>query len=338
MKDAPVFYRNLEEAVDIRRRDHARLALRINVWKESEEGVGFISNDILSLGTSGQLRAMLMEELNEHPKLAPGSGSVRLVDGNYEYIQMVEQEIANFHRAEAGLIVGLGFNANVAIFNAIPRPGDVIVYDELVHASSHDGMAQSEAVHRFSFRHNDPFSLEEVLTSVCDSQPLIKEGKRCVLIAVESVYSFDGDVCPLTELVEVAKEVCPLGNAQFIVDEAHSTGVVGPKGAGLVCELGLEKEIAVRLHTFGKALASTGGMSRVHLFHVSEPQIDFTIAIILGNETVKTALINFGRCIIYSTSPGPIAVAAIRCAYKSMMSGKTQRISQHSARTPFQYT
>ena len=270
MKDAPVFYRNLEEAIDVRRRLHAQLTLRTSIWRDGSGGVDFISNDMLSLGASGQLRAEFMEELNRHPYLSPGSGGTRLVDGNYGYIEMVEQELAQFHGAETGIIVGAGFNANLAIFTAIPRPGDAIVFDELVHASAHDGMAQSQAVHRVSFRHNDAESLQEVLLSVCDSQPLIKQGKRCILIAVESTYSFDGDVCPLRELLEIAKETCPLGNVQFIVDEAHSTGVIGPMGSGLVNELGLEKEIAVRLHTFGKALASTGGMLHVILFIVCE--------------------------------------------------------------------
>ena len=265
MKNEPVFYRNLEEAIDVRRKDHALLNLRTNISKEGGDGVDFISNDVLALGTSGQLRAEFMRELERYPNLALGSGSTRMVDGNYEYIEMVEKEIANFHRAETGVIVGSGFNANVAILSAIPRPGDAIVYDDLVHASTHDGMTQSQAVQRVSFRHNDPDALQEVLLSVCDAHPLIKQGKRCILIAVESTYSFDGDTCPLKELIEVAKDVCPLGNAQFIVDEAHSTGVIGPNGSGLVCELGLEKEIAIRLHTFGKALASTGGMHSIAL-------------------------------------------------------------------------
>src|SRR5687767_8781306 len=92
-----------------------------------------------------------------------------------------------------------------------------------------------------------------------DSQRMIQDGTRCILVAVESVYSMDGDVCPLRELVDIAKEVCPKGNIEFIIDEAHGTGVVGPRGAGLVNALGMEKEIAVRLHTCGKGLASTGG-------------------------------------------------------------------------------
>ena len=120
-------------------------------------------------------------------------------------------------------------------------------------------MKNSVALTKVSFRHNDVDSLEETLVYIRDTQPLIQQGERSVIISVESVYSMDGDVCPLQEFVDVAKEVFPLGNAQFVVDEAHGTGVVGRQGGGLVQELGLEKDIAIRMHTFGKALASNGG-------------------------------------------------------------------------------
>ena len=260
MKSAPVFYRNLEEALDVRRRDHGLHTIKINIWQDSD-AVDFSSNDTLSLGASGVLRAEFMRELERHPDIPPGAGSSRVMDGNYAYLEQVEDEIAQFHGAEAGLIMGSGFEANLAIFAAIPRPGDAIVYDELVHASTHDGMLHSQALTRIPFRHNDVDSFRDVMMSICDSQPLIRQGKRCVIVAVESFYSMDGDVCPLSELIEVAKEIFPDGNAQFLMDEAHSTGVIGPKGAGLVCELGLEKEVAIRLHTFGKALSASGGKS-----------------------------------------------------------------------------
>lgn len=258
MRSAPAFYRNLEEALDVRRRDHGLYTIKTNSWKDGDV-IDFSSNDTLSLGASGALRAEFMEELERHPDIPPGAGSSRVMDGNYGYLETVEDEIAQFHRAEAGLIVGSGFEANLAIFAALPRPGDAIVYDELVHASTHDGMQQSQAVTRVPFRHNHVDSFRDVMISVCDSQPLIRQGKRCVIVAVESFYSMDGDICPLRELIETAKEIFPGGNAQFLIDEAHSTGVIGPKGAGLVCELGLESEVAIRLHTFGKALSASGG-------------------------------------------------------------------------------
>lgn len=258
MKDSPVFLRNLEEALDTRRVGHGYFTRTISAWKLGKS-IDFCSNDLLSLGSNGMLRDAFFEELARHPDFNIYSGGTRMMDGNYSYLEQVEQEIASFHRAETGLLVGSGFEANTAIFSAIPRPGDAILYDELVHASVHDGMAHSAARVKMPFRHNDVDAFRDALVSVLDSQPMIRDGLRCILISIESVYSMDGDVCPLLELIEVAKEVCPKGNAVFVMDEAHSTGILGPKGAGLVNELGCEKDVAIRLHTYGKALASGGG-------------------------------------------------------------------------------
>lgn len=258
MKDAPTFYRNLEEALDLRRADHSMFTNHKSAWKLGTS-IDFCSNDMLSLGTSGEIRRTFLDELTANPNFAMYSGGSRLMDGNYDYIEDVEAEIAAFHGAETALIVGSGYEANTAIYGAVPRPGDAIVYDELVHASTHDGMTHSLAQCRIQFRHNDVDALRDAISSVLDSQPMIADGSRSVLISVESVYSMDGDICPLLEMLEVAKEMCPLGNAVFIVDEAHATGILGPKGAGLVSQLGVEKDIAIRLHTCGKALASTGG-------------------------------------------------------------------------------
>lgn len=258
MKDAPTFYRNLEEALDVRRADHAMFTRTKSAWKLGA-AVDFCSNDLLSLGATGAIRTAFLEELARHPDFNLYAGGSRLMDGNYDYIEQVEQEIAAFHGAETALIVGSGYEGNGAIYSAVPRPGDAIVYDELVHASTHDGMAHSLARTRLPFRHNDVDSLRDVLASVLDSQPLIRDGARSVLISVESVYSMDGDVCPLLEMLDLAREMCPKGNAVFVVDEAHATGILGPRGAGLVSALGVEKEVAIRLHTCGKALASTGG-------------------------------------------------------------------------------
>lgn len=258
MKDAPTFYRNLEEALDVRRASHSMFTRVQNSWKTGG-AVDFCSNDLLSLGSSGQLRIAFLTELAKHPDFAMYAGGSRVMDGNYDYVEEVEQEIADFHGAESALMINSGFDGNVAIYTAIPRPGDVIVYDELSHASTHDGMAHSLALTRVAFRHNDVDSFRNVLSSVMDAQPMIKEGSRSILVSVESVYSMDGDICPLLELLEIAREICTKGNFAFIVDEAHATGIIGPKGAGLVSALGVENEIAVRLHTCGKALASSGG-------------------------------------------------------------------------------
>lgn len=255
---ASVFYRNLEQELDVRRTDQNLL----NTRTRPPTAVDFSSNDVLSMSTTGLLREAFLQELALHPDFKVGASGSRVLDGNTEYIETVEREIADFHKAESAILVNSGYEGNGAIFAVIPRAGDVIVYDELMHASVHDGMKDCQARTRLAFRHNDVDALYDTLVSVQESQPQIAQGKRTVLVAIETVYSMDGDICPLREMIQSALEAIPLGNIQFLVDEAHSTGVLGPKGAGIVADLGLEKHpnIAIRMHTFGKAMGSTGGM------------------------------------------------------------------------------
>jgi 8-amino-7-oxononanoate synthase len=263
---ASMFTRNLNEALDLRRSSNNFFITISNLWQVSD-AVDFSSNDILALGSSGRLRNETLQELSNNSKLLfMGSGGSRVIDGNYTYIEEAEERMTSFFNAEAGLILNSGYEANVAIWTAIPRLGDVIVHDTLVHASTFEGMKQSLAVARKEFQHNDVQSFRDTLLSVADQYPLVKQGKRCILVAVESVYSMDGDICPLQDLVLVAKEVFPSETVQFVVDEAHGTGVLGHQGRGLVAALGLENEIAVRLHTFGKALAAGGGEHHANFY------------------------------------------------------------------------
>lgn len=262
MKDAPVFYRNLEEELDKRRADQA-----FNSLKTRRDIIDFSSNDILSLSSSGLLRKAFLEELAKHPEFATGSTGSRLLDGNNPYIEQVEKEIAEFHGAESALLVGSGYEANSAIFAAIPRPGDAIMYDELDHASMNSGILHALPSCKMQFLHNDLKSFRETLIKIKETQPQIEKGKRTVLIAIESIYSMDGDVSPARELIDIAKELLPQGNFVFIYDEAHSTGIIGPKGAGMAVYLGLQNEIGIRVHTYGKAMGSHGGKK----FFTSDP-------------------------------------------------------------------
>ena len=179
----------------------------------------------------------------------------------------------------------------------MPQEGDVLVYDEAIHASVHEGMKGSRVKGRgckAAFRHNDVEDLERVLLELVGGRSRgsstssgssssssssnggidgmennnsneendsnrIRTGKRNVFVAVEAVYSMDGDVANLLEIVELIEKLLPMGNGYVIVDEAHATGVIGPQGRGLVCELRLENRVFARLHTFGKALACSGG-------------------------------------------------------------------------------
>ncbi|KAI0393943.1 5-aminolevulinate synthase [Xylariaceae sp. FL0594] len=302
----PAFYHHLAEALDGRRAVHNFFTLAQNSWQNSGH-VDFCSGDILGLRSSDSRRAAFFAELTSQSEFATGSSGVRLMDGNYPYLEEAEREIASFHGAEAGLILGSAFEANVAVWTALPRPGDVIVYDELIHASSHEGFKQSLAVDKFMFLHNDIESFRSVLESVFHAHTMVKQGKRSILVAVESIYSMDGDVCPLQELVDVAYVVSGgRGNIQFVVDEAHCVGVIGPGGAGLVSMLGLQDEIAVVVHSYGKALGATG-------------------AIVLGRQLIKDALINFGRSVVYTTSPSLPFVAAIKSGYALLKSTQTQQ-------------
>lgn len=255
-KNEPAFYRNLERALDSRRQAHNFVALKPR-WDETV--ADFTSADFLSLTRTGRIREVFLNELEQHPGFELGASGSRAQYGNYSYINHVEQEIAEFHGAETAYIAPSTYVANMAVLASVPLPGDAIVYDELIHASSHEGFRLSLAEHTKAFRHNDPDGLREVLSQLKKDHPGFESGTRSVLICVESIYSMDGDLCELQELVQTAEEEFPLGNAQFIMDEAHSAGVIGENGRGLVSMLGLEKSIAIRLHATSKALGSVGG-------------------------------------------------------------------------------
>ncbi|ROT42958.1 PLP-dependent transferase [Sodiomyces alkalinus F11] len=299
-KNSSVFYRNIEEELDISR----QVGLSFPIHTPSHI-MDFSSCDTLGMGATGLLREEFLNELDANPGFQLGASGSRLLDGTTEYQLMFEKEMAELMGVESALVVHSGATANQAIFSTIPRSGDVIVYDELMHATALTGMKSSLALEQIPFRHNDVDHFIETLEAVKESTPLVKEGKRCVLIAVESWYSMDGDICPLKELIDAAKEIFPRGNAQFIVDEAHSFGACGPEGKGFVAEQGLDDEIAVRMVTFTKALAGSG-------------------ACILSNNTVRWLLINQAKVFICSVAPPFTLLASSRAGVRLMRSQKFQ--------------
>lgn len=323
MKDASVFYRNLEEALDIKRAESATFNVRKN--EPAPESIDFSTLDFLHISKTGLIRKPFLDELAAHPNFSLGAGGSRLLNGNNQYTDSAEKEIAEFHSGETSLMFHSGFEANVAIMVAVPRPGDAIVFDELVHASMHEGMQTSKALCKKSFKHNDLDSFRDVLLGIQESESLIRDGKRSILVALESLYSMDGDLCPLKEIIEIGEEIFPNGNIQFFVDEAHTTGVFGRQGRGFVNELGLEHKVAIRMHTYGKAFACTGGkycLSMSCTFALTP-----ITATVVCSETVRDTLINNARCFIYSTAPSFPMVAAIKAGYKLMRSGQTEEVS-----------
>ncbi|KAK5686241.1 hypothetical protein LTS10_002357 [Elasticomyces elasticus] len=302
---------NLETTISYRL-DKRRLSSTIRrLTTTPPNAVDFSSNDFLSLASNDELRQSFLEELARGPSNT-GSGGSRLLDGNSTYAEALEHEIAAFHNARTGLLCNSGFDANVGLFSCLPQSGDVIIYDEAIHASVHDGMKLSRAGKCVSFAHNDVEALRAVLYDCVAADPAVKDGRRNVFVAVETVYSMDGDIAPLQAIVNLLNDesVLPASNSYFIVDEAHSNGIYGTRGRGLVSELGLEDQVSVRLHTFGKALAANG-------------------AIILCSPLIREYLVNYARPLIYTTFMSFPALAAIKASYGFLETGRAESLARN---------
>jgi 7-keto-8-aminopelargonate synthetase-like enzyme len=235
---------------------------------EAGEAVDFSSNDYLSLSSSPDLRARFLGRLHASPNILGARGS-RLLDGATLEHALLEERLCAFFGAPAALLYTSGYDANVGFFACVPRAHDIVLYDELIHASVHDGLrvsrvSASKTATR-AFAHNDVRALEGLLARLVGEREDIRAGTTNVFVAVESLYSMDGDVAPLVAICETVEKLLPNHNGHIIVDEAHATGVYGPGARGLVALSGLEDRVAVRLHTFGKALASSGGEYEVSL-------------------------------------------------------------------------
>lgn len=264
----------LEKKLEERSKANALRTLIVNDGKTD-----FCSNDYLGIVKN----RLLEKSMNKND--AHGSTGSRLLSGNYTLIEATEKFIANFHDAQAGLIFNSGYDANIGLLSSVPQKGDVIIYDQLSHASIRDGIRLSFAT-SFSFLHNDMADLKKKLAAVILHH-------QNIFVVTESVFSMDGDMAPLNEI----SILCEKYNGGLIVDEAHATGVVGERGEGLVQHLHLSQKCFARVHTFGKACGCHG-------------------AIVLGSLQLKNYLINFARPFIYSTSLPPAGAAAIAASYQ----------------------
>lgn len=248
--------------------------------KTVEGQIDFTSNDYLGFARSGELKRRISEAEKAFSEVGVGSTGSRLLTGNSKLAEEVERQIAHFHNAETALLFNSGYDANVGLYSSLGRIAKYIVYDELIHASVHDGMRLSRAELK-PFKHNDVESLRGVLSEL----------DGVAIVAVESVYSMDGDLAPLKELAAICKEF----DAAIIVDEAHAVGLFG-EGRGRVSQLGLEDEVYVRLVTFSKALGCHG-------------------AAVLCNDNLRQFLINHARSLIFSTFTSNHSLLAVKCVY-----------------------
>lgn len=261
-------------------------------------GRDFTSNDYLALAQSVVLRDAAADALARG--VALGAGGSRLLRGNHPEHEALEEEAAAFFGSQAALYFPTGYAANAAIAATLPRPGDLIVYDALIHASFRAGLEPSR-IAAVQAPHNDVDAMD---TIIADWR--VQGGKGRVWIAAETLYSMDGDRAPLSDLVALAQR----HDAMLLLDEAHATGVYGDQGRGLGCDLEGAPNV-ISLHTCGKALGVAGGL-------ICLPRM------------YRDFIVNRGRSFIYSTAPSPLMAAVVRQALKISARADAQRAQLQS--------
>ncbi|MBT8204663.1 MAG: 8-amino-7-oxononanoate synthase [Eudoraea sp.] len=290
------FPRRLHQKLSKREASNALRYLSFNEGK-----LDFCSNDYLGFAGSPELSARINQRIKENPVSGSGASGSRLLSGNSKLHEDLEEFLSKYYGAEAALLFNSGYDANLGVFASMLQKGDLVIYDELVHASIRDGIQMSYAkAHKF--RHND---LEDLERKLQRGNPEAADQKECTLYVVtESVFSMDGDSPELQGLVALCRQY----SAYLIVDEAHATGIYGDKGTGLVREHHLQDDVFARIITFGKAFGTHG-------------------AAVLGSSDLKKYLINYARSFIYSTALPPHSLVAIRESHRLLDAayGKTAR-------------
>jgi 8-amino-7-oxononanoate synthase len=261
-------------------------------------GRDFASNDYLGLADSQALRAALAAGIE--CGLPAGSGGSRLLRGNHPEHEALEAHAARHYGSEAALFFPTGFAANAALFATLPQRGDLVVHDELIHASAHDGMKLGRAGH-VAAAHNDAAAFDDII-----ARWRAGGGAGTPWIAVESLYSMDGDRAPLADLAAVADR----HDAVLVVDEAHATGVFGAGAAGLAHSLA-RRDNLITLHTCGKALGAEG-------------------ALLCAPAIATDFLVNRGRPFIFSTAPSPLMAWLVRQAIEIVANEPERQARLHS--------
>ena len=271
---------------------HSKLEQKLNLRKENNsyrELVQSDRSDLIDFSSNDYLG--FSNNTFEYDSLKKGATGSRLITGNYSKIEKLEKSIASFHKAESSLFFNSGYTANLGLFSTLPQRGDRVIYDESIHASIRDGIRLSNA-NSYSFKHNSALDLERLLA----------KNTTTSYVVVESVYSMGGDSPNLEEI----SAVCTQYGAYLIVDEAHSFGLIGSQGKGLINHLNLEEKIFARVVTFGKALGTHG-------------------AVILGSESLRNFLINFCRPFIYTTGSSPLEIETISKQYDNLIDSDDRR-------------
>jgi 8-amino-7-oxononanoate synthase len=278
------FPKNLTDKLEARKQNKSLRAL-----SQPNDLIDFSSNDYIGFSKSVAIFNETHQFLLDQNIKNNGATGSRLISGNHTLYSQTENFIAKFHQSESALLFNSGYDANVGFFSSVPQKGDLILYDELCHASIRDGIQLSNAK-SYKFKHNDFENLELLIQRNPDT---------LIYIVTESVFSMDGDCPNIEELVAVSNK----HNCYLVVDEAHALGVFGEKGEGLIQYLQLQDKIFARIMTFGKGLGCHG-------------------AVVLGSEELKSYLVNFARSFIYTTGLSPHSVATILMGYHHLEKDK----------------
>lgn len=255
--------------------------------------IDFSSNDYLGFARNTELYDQADEYLSDHDIKVNGATGSRLITGNHALYVTAEATLCSFHQSEAALIFNSGYDANLGVFSSVPQKGDVVLYDEYIHASIRDGIRLSNAS-AFKFRHNYNLHLEKLIRKV-------KTNDNEVYIATESVFSMDGDMPDMRALLTLADAY----RCRVIVDEAHALGVCGNNGEGLV---NAWDNVFARIVTFGKGLGCHG-------------------AAVLCSTDMKEYLVNFARSFVYTTGMPPHSLATIICGYAYLSDAGREEIA-----------
>jgi 8-amino-7-oxononanoate synthase len=250
----------------------------LRILKSKQKGIDFYSNDYLGLARNKEFQDLLLKKILENPELLKGSTGSRLISGNSSVVTEVEEFIAEEHKYGSALLFPSGYNANLALFSTLPNRHDTIIVDEKIHRSVHDASKMSNAK-KLKFKHNDIEHLEQIL----------KRQNGLCYVAIESLYSMDGDIAPIQEIIEITEKY----EVHLIVDEAHAFGVFG---YGLVDKFNLQEKVLATVITYGKALGTHG-------------------ASVLTNDLIKSYLINFASPFIYTTSAHDFLWMSIKEGY-----------------------
>ena len=277
------------DANSLRRRlAHLETAQGVEIRIDNKSYLNFSSNDYLGLAARSELKVAAVQAVNLY---GAGSGSARLISGSNRLIHNLESSLATFKGVEASLCFSNGYNAALGAVTALVGEGDIVVIDKLVHACMVDAAKLSGAKLRV-FKHNDLTDLERILQWA-------DRGEGKTLILAESVYSMDGDIAPLRDIVELKNRY----GAWLMVDEAHATGLYGKCRRGMAEEFGVGSQIDVQMGTLGKALGSAGGF-------------------VCGSQSLVDLLVNRARSFIFTTAPVPAQISAAIKALEMVGSGE----------------